>query len=135
MGTRAEVGARGFTLLELVVTLFVIALAVALVGPAIGRSTETVRVRADVAGFAALFRHAREQAITQRRPLRVVVEPGAHRVTIVAGEAGEPFVLEVNTIPGMTEASLLPEAAAAAGISYVELCERIVQLSAKRANR
>ena len=44
-------------------------------------------VRADVAGFAALFRHAREQAITQRRPLRVVVEPGAHRVTIVAGES------------------------------------------------
>jgi general secretion pathway protein H len=86
MGKRAEVGARGFTLLELVVTLFVIALAVALVGPAIGRSTETVRVRADVAGFAALFRHAREQAITQRRQLRVVVEPGAHRVTIVAGE-------------------------------------------------
>ena len=80
MGKRAEVGARGFTLLELVVTLFVIALAVALVGPAIGRSTETVRLRADVAGFAALFRHAREQAITQRRPLRVVVEPGAHRV-------------------------------------------------------
>jgi general secretion pathway protein H len=102
MGKRAEVGARGFTLLELVVTLFVIALAVALVGPAIGRSTETVRARADVAGFAALFRHAREQAITQRRPLRVVVEPAAHRVTIVAGESdllrtrvfAERFVIE-----------------------------------------
>ncbi len=34
----------------------------------------------------------------------------------------EPFVLEINTIPGMTPASLLPEAAAAAGISYAELC-------------
>ena len=45
---------------------------------------------------------------------------------------GEPFVLEVNTIPGMTEASLLPEAAAAAGISYVDLCARIIELSRAR---
>jgi D-alanine-D-alanine ligase len=41
-------------------------------------------------------------------------------------------VLEVNTIPGMTEASLLPEAAGVAGISYPELCSRIIELSAKR---
>lgn len=87
MGQRAEVGARGFTLLELVVTLFVIALAVGLVGPAIGRSTQTVRARADVAGFSAFFRHAREQAITRREALRVVVEPAAHRLTLVAGES------------------------------------------------
>jgi D-alanine-D-alanine ligase len=42
---------------------------------------------------------------------------------------GQPFVLEVNTIPGMTEVSLLPDAAAAAGISYTELCARIIKLS------
>jgi len=41
-------------------------------------------------------------------------------------------VLEVNNIPGMTEASLLPEAAAAAGISYVNLCARIIALSRAR---
>ena len=57
------------------------------------------------------------------------------RVDIMLPEEGEPSVLEVNTIPGMTEASLLPEAAAAAGISYVELCQRIVELSAKRGTR
>jgi D-alanine-D-alanine ligase len=57
------------------------------------------------------------------------------RVDIMLPEEGEASVLEVNTIPGMTEASLLPEAAAAAGISYVELCERIVELSAKRGSR
>ena len=38
-------------------------------------------------------------------------------------------MLEINTIPGMTEASLLPEAAAVAGISYPELCARIIELS------
>jgi prepilin-type N-terminal cleavage/methylation domain-containing protein len=87
MGRRPEVDARGFTLLELIVTLFVIALAVAIVGPAIGRGTDTLRVRAEVSGFASFFRHAREQAITRREPLRVVVEPAEHRVTLL-GPAG-----------------------------------------------
>src|SRR6476659_11283231 len=54
------------------------------------------------------------------------------RVDIMLPEEGEPSVLEVNTIPGMTEASLLPEAAGVAGISYQELCRRIIELSAKR---
>jgi D-alanine-D-alanine ligase len=45
---------------------------------------------------------------------------------------GEPFVLEVNTIPGMTQASLLPDAAAMAGIGYAELCARIIELSQAR---
>jgi D-alanine-D-alanine ligase len=57
------------------------------------------------------------------------------RVDIMLPDEGEPSVLEVNTIPGMTEASLLPEAAAAAGVNYVELCRRIIELSAKRARR
>ena len=51
------------------------------------------------------------------------------RVDIRLSERSEPFVLEINTIPGMTEASLLPEAAAVAGISYPELCRRVIELS------
>ncbi len=51
------------------------------------------------------------------------------RVDILLAESNQPFVLEVNTIPGMTEASLLPEAAGVAGISYAELCARIIELS------
>src|SRR2546423_3992463 len=54
------------------------------------------------------------------------------RVDVILADNGDPFVLEANTIPGMTQASLLPEAAAAAGISYPELCRRIIELSAKR---
>jgi D-alanine-D-alanine ligase len=57
------------------------------------------------------------------------------RVDVVFPDTGEPFVLEVNTIPGMTEASLLPEAAAAAGITYVDLCARIIALSRARTER
>jgi D-alanine-D-alanine ligase len=54
------------------------------------------------------------------------------RVDVILAENGEPKVLEVNTIPGMTETSLLPEAAAAAGISMPRLCECIVRLSLER---
>ena len=54
------------------------------------------------------------------------------RVDIMLPETGEATVLEVNTIPGMTEASLLPEAAAAAGIGSPELCARIIELSQRR---
>jgi D-alanine-D-alanine ligase len=54
------------------------------------------------------------------------------RVDVILSDSGEPFVLEVNTIPGMTEASLLPEAAAATGIGYVDLCARIIALSRTR---
>jgi D-alanine-D-alanine ligase len=54
------------------------------------------------------------------------------RVDVMFPENAEGSVLEVNTIPGMTEASLLPEAAGVAGITYPELCARIIELSAKR---
>jgi len=57
------------------------------------------------------------------------------RVDVLLPDSGEPVVLEVNTIPGMTEASLLPEAAAVAGINYVALCARIIALSRARAER
>ena len=51
------------------------------------------------------------------------------RVDVILPEEGEATVLEVNTIPGMTEASLLPEAAGVAGIDYPQLCARIIELS------
>jgi D-alanine-D-alanine ligase len=53
-------------------------------------------------------------------------------VDAILSESGEPFILEINNIPGMTEASLLPEAAAAAGVSYIDLCARIIELSRAR---
>ncbi len=54
------------------------------------------------------------------------------RVDVILPEKGAPTVLEVNTIPGMTETSLLPEAAGVAGITYPELCLRIIALSRAR---
>lgn len=55
------------------------------------------------------------------------------RIDIMVRTNGDPVVLEVNTLPGMTETSLLPKAAAAAGFSYAELCQRMVDLALARA--
>ena len=54
------------------------------------------------------------------------------RVDVMVTAAGDPVVLEVNTLPGMTETSLFPKAAAAAGFSYAELCQRMVELAMAR---
>jgi len=48
---------------------------------------------------------------------------------ILPADGSAPVVLELNSLPGMTDLSLLPEAAAAAGIPFPELCRRIVRLS------
>jgi D-alanine-D-alanine ligase len=73
-----------------------------------------------------------ELALRAFRALGLVVYA---RVDVLLSDSGDPFVLEVNNIPGMTETSLLPEAAAAAGINYVDLCARIIALSRARAER
>jgi D-alanine-D-alanine ligase len=52
---------------------------------------------------------------------------GASRVDFRLDGRGRPYVLEVNTIPGMTETSLLPKSAAAAGIGFDELVARILR--------
>jgi D-alanine-D-alanine ligase len=51
---------------------------------------------------------------------------GYSRVDFIVTGAGDPYILEVNTLPGMTALSLLPEIAQGAGISFAELVERIV---------
>lgn len=51
------------------------------------------------------------------------------RVDVLLDSQNRPFVLEANTIPGMTETSLLPKAAAAVGISFPDLCKTIAELS------
>ena len=75
---------------------------------------------------AGMTREIQDLALRAHRSLGLKVYS---RVDVLLPPEGVPTVLEVNTIPGMTEASLLPEAAAAAGISYVDLCARIIELS------
>ncbi len=70
-----------------------------------------------------------DEALRAHRSLGVEVYS---RVDVLwSSERGEPYVLEVNTLPGMTESSLLPKAAAARGMDYPNLCLKIIQLSLK----
>jgi D-alanine-D-alanine ligase len=57
------------------------------------------------------------------------------RVDVMVRPNGQPEVLEVNTLPGMTETSLLPKAAAASGLSYAELCQKMIELALRRTQK
>jgi len=54
------------------------------------------------------------------------------RADFLLNENNEIFCLEVNTLPGMTPTSLLPQEAAAVGMNFNELCEKIIEISMKR---
>jgi len=60
---------------------------------------------------------------------------GMARVDIIVDTQGTPWLLEVNTVPGLTELSLLPDAARAAGIPFDELCQRLVDHAVGRFAR
>ena len=81
---------------------------------------------------AAVTRQIRALAL---RTYEVLGCEGAARVDFRITPRGRPFVLEINTAPGMTETSLLPMAAARAGIDYDELTERILESALARAAR
>lgn len=57
---------------------------------------------------------------------------GMSRSDTIVTEAGEVYLLELNTIPGMTATSLLPDSARAAGIEFPELCDKLVRLALER---
>lgn len=54
---------------------------------------------------------------------------GVARIDVMLSDKNVPYVIEINSIPGMTETSLVPDAARAAGIQFPELCEKILALA------
>lgn len=75
---------------------------------------------------AETTKRVQDAALAAHRALGVEVYS---RVDVLLDKDENAYVLEVNTIPGMTSSSLLPKAAKEVGISYPELCERIIELS------
>jgi D-alanine-D-alanine ligase len=67
-----------------------------------------------------------------RRAFAALKLSGCARIDFRMNAAGEFYCLEANTLPGMTATSLVPQGAAAAGITFPELCERIAQLAVDR---
>ena len=77
---------RGFTLIELAVTLLVLALAVSVSAPSLARGVDTVRARAETAGIATFLRAARERAITHNRAYEVQVKTEEGVIELRTGE-------------------------------------------------
>jgi D-alanine-D-alanine ligase len=75
---------------------------------------------------AALEKKLRALAL---QAFRLVGASGWGRVDFIVGKSGKPWLLELNTVPGMTSHSLVPMAAKAAGLSFDELCWAILETS------
>ena len=87
-----------------------------------GMAVEEFPARLDAATTAEL----QEQA---RRAFHALKLRGCARIDFRLSPEGETSCLEANTLPGMTELSLIPQAAAAAGMDFATLCERIVEIA------
>jgi D-alanine-D-alanine ligase len=73
-----------------------------------------------------------QQAVEAFRALKL---SGYARIDFRLTDSGESYCLEANTLPGMTELSLIPQGAAAAGLEFPELCERIAMLALTGSGR
>ncbi|HIU23864.1 MAG TPA: D-alanine--D-alanine ligase [Candidatus Coprovicinus avistercoris] len=76
-----------------------------------------------------IYKKAQEYAVIAHKALGCA---GASRSDFIVTADGEPVILETNTIPGMTETSLLPDSARHAGIEFPELCRRLIELAFER---
>ena len=76
----------------------------------------------------------REAQELARRAFQSLKLRGYARIDFRMTEEGSLYCLEANTLPGMTQTSLIPQAAAAAGITFPELCERIALLAIGEAH-
>lgn len=78
----------------------------------------------------AIYEKAKDTALKAHTALCC---SGATRVDLKIDAQGIPYVLEVNTLPGMTGTSLLPKIAQSAGISFKDLIEEIIRIAVKEA--
>lgn len=59
---------------------------------------------------------------------------GISRTDFIVDASGNPWILETNTLPGMTEVSLVPDAAKAAGYTFPQLCKKLIDLALEAGN-
>ena len=113
-------GVQGFTLIELVVTMLVLALAAAVVAPPVGRTVESLRLRGEVAAVTSFLRAARERAITRRDAVEVVVEADGRALVLRHGTESEAVrrlsALRIDVDPpGAPPLTFLPYGATTGG--------------------
>ena len=74
----------------------------------------------------AVYAKAQDAAVAAHKALGCA---GCYRSDFIVTQMGEPVILETNTIPGMTPASLLPDSARHGGIEFPELCAKFIELA------
>ncbi len=118
---------RGFTLIELAVTLLVVAVAVGVAAPSIGRGLDALRTRAEAAGIATFLRAAREQAISHNRGYEVRVRTDKGLVELRTGDT-VPATRQVASgvrvtaePPTATVITFLPQGLSSGGRLRVEM--------------
>lgn len=77
--------------------------------------------------------HQRRACEAAERAHEVLGCSGVTRTDFIVTSDGSPFILEVNTLPGMTATSLVPKIAAGNGISFADLCERLLEGASLKA--
>jgi len=77
--------------------------------------------------------HTRRACEAAEQAHRVLGCAGVTRADFIVSPEGVPYILEVNTLPGMTATSLVPKIAAGLDISFAELCERLLEGAALKA--
>lgn len=82
-------GSRGYTLIELLLVIAVLAVASVVTVPAVGRAVDGIRVRAEVSGVVSFLRSAREQAVTRGQAHEVIVDVEG-RALVARRGGGEP---------------------------------------------
>lgn len=103
---------RGFTLMELVIVLAILAITAAVVAPGVARTADGVRARAEVGAVAAFLRSAREHAVVRQQALEVRVDDEAHTLVMRrTGQAGEAGVQAARPISPLLRIVADPPAA------------------------
>lgn len=72
---------------------------------------------------------AEEVVKLAKKTFNITACAGVARVDFMLSKDNLPYVIEVNSVPGMTETSLVPDAARAMGVEFGELCEKILEMS------
>ena len=118
---------RGFTLIEVAVTLLIIALAVGVAAPSISRGLDGLRTRAEAAGIATFLRAAREQAITHGQVYEVHVKTDEGFLELRSGDAPPRTRLLASGVrvtadpPSAQIISFLPQGVTSGGRLRVEI--------------
>lgn len=78
---------------------------------------------------------ARRAEAAALRAHQVLGCKGFSRTEIIIDKKGNPYLLDVNTIPGLTKASLFPDAARASGIGFPDLCAKLIEMGVEEARK